>query len=36
MALLVILVLLWGFKPFQAVLNTVTISAGWPFCTTTS
>ncbi len=29
--LLVILVLLWGFKPFQAVLNSVTISVGWPF-----
>jgi lactate permease len=28
--LLVILVLLWGFKPFQAVLNSVTISVGWP------
>jgi L-lactate transport len=28
--LLVILVLLWGFKPFQALLNTVTISVGWP------
>jgi lactate permease len=28
--LLVILVLLWGYKPFQAVLNSVTISAGWP------
>ena len=28
--LLVILVLLWGFKPFQAMLNSVTISAGWP------
>ncbi len=27
---LVILVLLWGYKPFQAVLNSVTISAGWP------
>ncbi len=26
--LLVILVLLWGYKPFQAVLNSVTISAG--------
>jgi lactate permease len=23
-------VLLWGYKPFQAVLNSVTISAGWP------
>jgi len=29
-ALLVILVLLWGFKPFQALLNTVTINVGWP------
>ena len=28
--LLVILVLLWGYKPFQAVLNSVTISARWP------
>ena len=28
--LLVILVLLWGFKPFQAMLNSVTISVGWP------
>jgi L-lactate transport len=28
--LLVILVLLWGFKPFQAVLNSVTLSVGWP------
>ena len=28
--LLVILVLLWGYKPFQAILNSVTISAGWP------
>jgi L-lactate transport len=28
--LLVILVLLWGLKPFQALLNTVTISVGWP------
>ena len=28
--LLVILVLLWGFKPFQALLNSVTISVGWP------
>jgi L-lactate transport len=28
--LLVILVLLWGYKPFQAVLNSVTTSAGWP------
>jgi lactate permease len=28
--LLVILVLLWGFKPFQAVLNSVTVSAAWP------
>ncbi|MGC2400751.1 MAG: lactate permease LctP family transporter [Acidobacteriaceae bacterium] len=28
--LLVILVLLWGFKPFQALLNTVTTSVGWP------
>jgi L-lactate transport len=28
--LLVILVLLWGFKPFQALLNTATISVGWP------
>ena len=28
--LLVIFVLLWGFKPFQALLNTVTISVGWP------
>jgi L-lactate transport len=29
-ALLVILVLLWGFKPFQALLNTVTVTVGWP------
>jgi L-lactate transport len=29
-ALLVILVLLWGFKPFQALLNTATINVGWP------
>jgi lactate permease len=29
-ALLVILVLLWGFKPFQAILNKATISIGWP------
>ncbi len=28
--LLVILVLLWGFKPFQAHLNVATISFGWP------
>jgi L-lactate transport len=28
--LLVILVLLWGFKPFQAMLNSVTLSVGWP------
>jgi L-lactate transport len=28
--LLVVLVLLWGFKPFQALLNTVTMSVGWP------
>jgi L-lactate transport len=28
--LLVVLVLLWGYKPFQAILNSVTISAGWP------
>jgi L-lactate transport len=28
--LLVVLVLLWGFKPFQALLNTVTFSIGWP------
>ncbi len=28
--LLVILVLLWGFKPFQALLNSVTLSVGWP------
>jgi L-lactate transport len=28
--LLVILVLLWGFKPFQAILNYATISVGWP------
>ncbi len=28
--LLVILVLLWGFKPFQALLNSVTVSVGWP------
>jgi L-lactate transport len=28
--LLVILVLLWGFKPFQAMLNSATISFGWP------
>jgi L-lactate transport len=29
-ALLVLLVLLWGFKPFQAILNKATISVGWP------
>jgi L-lactate permease len=29
-ALLVILVLLWGFRPFQALLNTATITVGWP------
>src|SRR5271155_1257049 len=28
--LLVVLVLLWGYKPFQAVLNHATISVGWP------
>jgi L-lactate transport len=28
--LLVILVLLWGYKPFQAILNHATISVGWP------
>lgn len=28
--LLVILVLLWGYKPVQAVLNHATISFGWP------
>ena len=28
--LLVVLVLLWGFKPFQALLNTATIRFGWP------
>jgi L-lactate transport len=28
--LLVVLVLLWGYKPFQTLLNSVTISAGWP------
>jgi L-lactate transport len=28
--LLVILVLLWGYKPIQAVLNRATISFGWP------
>ncbi len=28
--LLVILVLLWGFRPFQALLNLATISVGWP------
>jgi L-lactate transport len=28
--LLVILVLLWGFKPFQALLNSVTVSVAWP------
>jgi L-lactate transport len=28
--LLVILVLLWGYKPIQAVLNHATISFGWP------
>ncbi len=28
--LLVVLVLLWGLKPFQAVLNHATISFGWP------
>ena len=28
--LLVTLVLLWGFKPFQALLNHATISFGWP------
>jgi lactate permease len=28
--LLVILVLFWGFKPFQALLNHATISFGWP------
>jgi lactate permease len=28
--LLVIFVLLWGYKPFQAMLNSATISVGWP------
>jgi lactate permease len=28
--LLVIMVLLWGFKPFQAMLNSATIAFGWP------
>ena len=28
--LLVILVLLWGFKPFQGMLNLATTSVGWP------
>jgi L-lactate transport len=28
--LLVMLVLLWGFKPFQGLLNSVTLSVGWP------
>jgi L-lactate transport len=28
--LLVILVLLWGFRPFQALLNSVTVSVAWP------
>ena len=28
--LLVILVLLWGYKPFQAILNHATFSFGWP------
>jgi L-lactate transport len=28
--LLVVLVLLWGYKPIQAVLNRATISFGWP------
>jgi L-lactate transport len=28
--LLVISVLLWGYKPFQALLNTATVSVGWP------
>ncbi len=28
--LLVILVLFWGFKPFQAILNSATVSVGWP------
>jgi lactate permease len=28
--LLVILVLLWGYKPFQAVLNHATLNFGWP------
>jgi lactate permease len=28
--LLVIFVLLWGYKPFQALLNTATFSFGWP------
>jgi L-lactate transport len=28
--LLVILVLLWGFRPFQALLNYATTSVGWP------
>jgi L-lactate transport len=28
--LLVMLVLLWGYKPFQALLNMATISVGWP------
>jgi L-lactate transport len=29
--LLIVLVLLWGFKPFQGILNSVTISFPWPF-----
>jgi L-lactate transport len=28
--LLVIMVLLWGFKPFQAILNSGTLAFGWP------
>jgi lactate permease len=28
--LLVFFVLLWGFKPFQAILNSATVSFGWP------
>jgi L-lactate transport len=28
--LLVILVLLWGYRPFQALLNYATVSVGWP------
>jgi L-lactate transport len=28
--LLVIMVLLWGYKPFQAILNHATLAVGWP------